>query len=955
MSIQEVKDFLYKTWNLHAEVNKLAGFEDLNYHVKTDGGDTYLLKISDGGLTAEVEMQVEVLQFMKMKVELHETKDFTARLIEWTSGKPWGDTYPKTPALLRDLGIQAAKHFNKIEDFDHLSTRRENFNWDLAQSLWIKPHLDILDDGLSEKITHFIHRFEDVQEIYIDLPKSTIHNDLNDYNILVDEGKVTGFIDYGDMCYSQRINEVAILLSYAMMGFEDPLDAAVHVLSGFTEIQSLKSEEIEVLYVLIAMRLSVSLVTSQQNIIQRPDNDYLQISRDPALKLLNKLSETSEAFATYKFKAACNISLSDKKQTFEKWAESHEISRVVPLELDDYYTLDLGVGSLELGHEYDYNNPQRHWRQIKDILETKQKSFAIGSYNEIRPLYSSEDFVEIGNEGRRWRTVHIGLDFFQEEGTEVYAFADGEIYSMNYNEGDKNYGHTIIIKHDCFFTLYGHLSAASLQHLSVGQKVKAGSLIAWFGTPAENGNWAPHLHFQIILDMLNYEGDFPGVCHVHERELYTHICPDPRPYLGLKLPEARGLQSQEIEKLRKQKLGRSYSLSYEQPLHIVRAAGQYLYDENGRKYLDCVNNVPHVGHQNIRVVQAAMKQMQLLNTNTRYLHENIVKLASKLIESLPGKLNVCHFVNSGSEANELAIRMARTYTGRNGIVAMEHGYHGNTNLCVDISSYKFNAKGGQGQKDFVQLIPMPDPVRSQNIERFILDQSRETPAAFIHESILSCGGQVVMPEGFFQTYYKDFRDEGMVMIADEVQTGLGRVGSHMWAFEAEDIVPDIVTIGKPFGNGHPLAAVVCTEEIADAFHNGMEYFNTFGGNPVSCSIGLEVLRIIEEEGLQERAFVLGQYIKGELKKIQEEHSIIADVRGRGLFLGWEFADPETLEPLAEKASNVVNEMKRFGILLSTDGPMHNVVKFKPPMFFRREHADYMLSTMRRILGDMKRN
>ncbi|MCL4106425.1 UNVERIFIED_CONTAM: hypothetical protein GTU68_030383 [Idotea baltica] len=198
--------------------------------------------------------------------------------------------------------------------------------------------------------------------------------------------------------------------------------------------------------------------------------------------------------------------------------------------------------------------------------------------------------------------------------------------------------------------------------------------------------------------------------------------------------------------------------------------------------------------------------------------------------------------------------------------------------------------------------------------------------------------------------YENFRKQGMVMIADEVQTGLGRIGSHMWAFEAERIVPDIVTIGKPFGNGHPLAAVVCTEEIANAFHNGMEYFNTFGGNPVSCAIGLEVLHIIETEGLQDHAFVLGQYIKEQLEEISNKFPVIADVRGRGLFLGWEYADPISKNPLPGIASFIVNEMKRYGILLSTDGPMHNVIKFKPPMIFTKKNADYMLTTLAKIMS-----
>jgi 4-aminobutyrate aminotransferase-like enzyme len=244
---------------------------------------------------------------------------------------------------------------------------------------------------------------------------------------------------------------------------------------------------------------------------------------------------------------------------------------------------------------------------------------------------------------------------------------------------------------------------------------------------------------------------------------------------------------------------------------------------------------------------------------------------------------------------------------------------------------------------------MPDPVRTEEVKPFEFERGKELPACFIHESILSCGGQVVLPNGFFKDLYHRFRKDGIVMIADEVQTGLGRIGTHMWAFEAEGVVPDIVTIGKPFGNGHPLAAVVCTEEVANAFHNGMEYFNTFGGNPVSCAIGLAVLNEIEDDDLQQHALDLGQYILDELQLLSQEHPMIADVRGRGLFLGWEFANPETKEPLAPQASFFVNEMKRHGVLLSTDGPLNNVIKFKPPMVFTKENADYMLTLMKKVM------
>jgi len=948
ISKESCVQLLKEEWGITAHLKRLAGYEDQNYFVD-NGREQYLLKVAEGRADQLIQMQVAAMTFLGYEVLVYEGEDFTARLLPWQAGEVWATYHPKTPTLYQGLGRKAAQHYVTLSNFESNGSHRPDFDWDLAQAGWIANDIQNLEPELRGIVAHFLQKYIGIQELYKTLPKAVIHNDLNDFNTLVANGKVSGFIDYGDMCYSQRINEVAILLAYGMMRCEAPLDAGVQILQGFTEEFELMSEEVDCLYTLIGMRLSVSIVSSQKGIIADPDNEYLVISRKPAIKVLQKLYDIREKLTTYRFKAACGMEITEKQAVFENWLKSNKVSQVCLLEKDDYYTLDLGVGSIELGHENYYNDAYRHHECIKSILRNTGKTFAIGSYDEVRPLYSSDDFTEIGNEGQRWRTVHIGLDFFQDAGMDVFAFAAGEVHALKYNEGDKNYGNTVILKHECFYTLYGHLSGKSLEHLEVGQKVNAGDLIAWFGEPSENGNWAPHLHFQIILDMLDYKDDFPGVCFMEERSLWTALCPDPRPQLGLEIPSKTTSDAGEILEKRRSSLGRSYSLSYKKPLHFVRANGAYLYDKTGRKYLDCVNNVPHVGHQNIKVVEAATKQMQLLNTNTRYLHQNIVDLAGKLTSTMPDKLKVCHFVNSGSEANELAIRMARIATGRQGVAAMEHGYHGNTSLCVDISSYKFNGKGGGGQKPFVQLVPMPDPVHRSIHDDFVLDQSNEIPAAFIHESILSCGGQVVLPAGFFKELYTNFRKQGMVMIADEVQTGLGRIGSHMWAFEAEEVQPDIVTVGKPFGNGHPLSAVVCTEEIADAFQNGMEYFNTFGGNPVSCAIGLSVLDEIDEQGLQEHALTLGQFVKEGLLDLKVTNAIIADVRGRGLFLGWEFAHPKTKEPLAEKASFFVNEMKRFGVLLSTDGPYHNVIKFKPPMVFSRANAEYMLNTMKEVM------
>ncbi|MEL7221986.1 MAG: aminotransferase class III-fold pyridoxal phosphate-dependent enzyme, partial [Bacteroidota bacterium] len=295
------------------------------------------------------------------------------------------------------------------------------------------------------------------------------------------------------------------------------------------------------------------------------------------------------------------------------------------------------------------------------------------------------------------------------------------------------------------------------------------------------------------------------------------------------------------------------------------------------------------------------------------------------------------------------------------------GYHGNTGACIDVSSYKFDGKGGQGAPESTHIVPLPDTFRgihrnlatagtdyAQYVNQAIakVQQAGRNIAGFIGESILSCGGQIVLPEGYLKAVYQAVRQAGGYCIADEVQVGFGRVGTAFWGFELQGVIPDIVTMGKPIGNGHPLAAVVTTREVAEKFANGMEFFNTFGGNPVSCAIGREVLRVVQEETLQANALQIGTYLKKGLKNLQQKYPIIGDVRGTGFFLGFELIrDKENLTPAAHQASYLANRMRQRGILMSTDGPDHNVIKIKPPMCFDQANADFLLENLDLVFAE----
>jgi len=435
------------------------------------------------------------------------------------------------------------------------------------------------------------------------------------------------------------------------------------------------------------------------------------------------------------------------------------------------------------------------------------------------------------------------------------------------------------------------------------------------------------------------------------------------------------LSVEETRSLRKKHIGSSCKLFYKQdPLKIVRGSGCYLYNEKGERYLDCINNVAHVGHCHPAVVKAGQQQMEVLNTNSRFLHDNLVLYAKKLCSTLPDQLSVAFLVNSGSEANDLALRIAYQHTKNRDVITLDHAYHGHVVSLIDISPYKFNKPGGAGPPEHTWVAPCPDVYRGKywqtkypsedmgqkyasEVDTIISEMGEKgrRPAAFIAESLQSCGGQIIFPDSYLHHVYQAVRKAGGIVIADEVQVGFGRVGTHMWAFQTYgqgDLVPDIVTMGKPMGNGHPIAAVITTPEIAASFAaTGIEYFNTYGGNPVSCAIGNAVLDTIEREGLMAHAVRIGQLLLDGAKELATKYPQIGDVRGRGMFVGIDLVTSrETREPNPVLAKHILAELKNKNkILLQSDGPYDNVLKFKSPLVFSEENARELLGALDDIL------
>jgi 4-aminobutyrate aminotransferase-like enzyme/Ser/Thr protein kinase RdoA (MazF antagonist) len=1003
-------------YGLEASATPLPSEHDNNFHLVTRDGRAFVLKVMHPAREESfIDMQVRALQHLAEHLPQRQLprvvptangysftsitandndNDGSTRfvwLLTFVKGTVLAQARPQSLELLQSVGRLLGEIDEALSDFSHPAASRE-LKWDSSRAFWIREFIPHVGEAHRRKLVeHFLGLFE--SQVIPAMPKlrrSVIYGDANDYNVLVGDPwpqprEALAVIDFGDMHHGLTVSEFAIASAYAILGKRNLLQAAAAVISGYHSAHPLQEIELDVLYPLIGMRLAVSVVNSAYRKTLKPDDAYVTVTEAPAWDALERLATIHPRFAHYTFRDACGLSPVPKTLTLHRRLKNNaqEAASVLPIDLRtaQVRVFDLSSGSAFLGADPARAELSALTDAIFADIKRSGSAVGIGRYNEARSIYTSRLFASndqsvdaLPTDERR--TLHLGMDFFVDPGTPVCAPLDGVVHSLANNREHLDYGPVVILDHPheshsdgaTFFTLYGHLSEDSLQNLKIGQRVSRGQAVARIGDSTENGGWPPHLHFQIISDLLDLSTDFPGVARFSERQVWTALSPDPNLLFDIpadRFPPPEPPLAETLDQ-RRSSLGQNLSVSYQRPLKIVRGWMQFLYDETGRAYLDVYNNVPLVGHSHPRVVQAASAQLALLNTNTRYLHDNVNRYAERLTRLLPDPLRVCFFVNSGSEANELALRLARTHTGHEDVIVLDHAYHGHTTTLIDISPYKFNGPGGCGRKPWVHVAPLSDdyrgPYRRDDANAGtkyahqvaeILQQARASGrsiACFIAETLPSVGGQIVFPPGYLAEVYRDVRAVGAVCIADEVQVGFGRLGSHFWGFETQSVVPDIVVLGKPIGNGFPLAAVVTTREIASSFANGMEFFSTFGGNPVACAAGLAVLDVLEEQSLQANARRVGGYLKDRLLNLQPSHPIIGDVRGSGLFLGVDLVlDRETRAPATKQADYIVNRMRDCGVLAGTDGPHHNVLKLRPPLIFSGADADLFVSVLKTVL------
>ena len=1005
---QDAVSIVKDLYGIQATAAPLPSERDQNFLMSAEAGDCFVLKIANAlEDRTMLDCQNQTMQHLARHVafcprvvaaktdhlisEIRSSTDevHNVRLVTYLPGTPMGSVKRHSAGLLEDLGRCAGEMDRAMADFDHPGAHRD-FYWDLAKGLQIvKEYLALIPDAAFRKlIEKFTQDFEQyVTPLLPGLRKSVIHNDANDYNVIVGGNddlytrnqRVVGVIDFGDMVYSHTVGNLAIAVAYAILDKSDPLRTAAHMVKGYHRAYPLEEAEIVSLYLMVCMRLCMSACIAAHQLKERPDNDYLSISQMPIQRTLPVLAEIHPRFAEAAFRQACDLPPLARSQATCNWLKRNRDAMAPVLDID-LRTEPLKIFDLSVGSPLVHGNPEGNTepfitKRLWGEIQAAGVKAGIGQYNEARMLYTSSLFVAGDAPTEEQRAVHIGMDLFAEAGTAVYAPIAGRVLAFSNNDALQDYGPVVILEHttdrgEPFYTLYGHLSADTLEGLHAGRPIACGERFGRVGSADVNGGWTPHLHFQIITDLLDMGCDFPGVVRSGERSLWTLFSPDPNLILGIpkdRFPAPDPSASDTLAARRKY-IGRNLSIGYRNPIKMVRGWRQYLFDDTGRKYLDAYNNVPHVGHCHPRVVEAASRQMSVLSTNTRYLHDLINCYAERLCATMPEPLSVCFFVNSASEGNELALRLARSYTGQRDMIVLEAAYHGNTTSLIDISPYKHDGPGGTGPPPWVHKAPIPDvyrglyrsndPEAARKYAGHVDDIIRELQgkgigiAGFIAETCPSVAGQIFLPQGYLPEVYRHIRKAGGLCIADEVQTGYGRIGTHFYAFEAENLVPDIVVLGKPIGNGHPISAVVTTPEIAEAFDTGMEFFSSFGGNTVSCAVGLTVLEVVLEENLQANALKVGKRLLEGMIPFTERYPIVGDVRGSGLFLGVELVrSRETLEPAKEESAFIVNRMRDAGILLGTDGPFDNVIKIRPPMPFDESNAELLVANLDRILKE----
>ena len=927
-----------------ASARSLGSHQDRNFLLTTSDGP-FLLKFSNPATTIdELIAQNAAIEYLSQRAtgirmpralpgRDGESVSVTniagaavgVRLLQFVAGEPLsGDRYLNR-AMTRAIGAMAATIDVALSELSAPALEREH-EWDLQCAPQVLEALlpSVVDEGLRARLAFASHNaILALGATAADLPQQLIHGDLTDDNVVAlprTNHVPDGVIDFGDLNHSWTVGELAVTVASLLHHRGGSLDSAMGAVSAYHAIRPLARAEAESLWPLVVIRGAVLVASGNQVASADSGNDYAAQNLDHEMVIFDRATAVPLSVAS----AVVLDTLG-----FERTAALiPEYLPLIPsLIIATVAELDLSATSeqLDAGRWLD---PDAETEITAELL---RKHAAVATrYAEARLTRSTIHGVDEPH------NVTLGIDLTVAKPHEVVAPWSGTIETSG--EGVELRGHGVIL------TLRGLVTT-----LSSGTDIAAGDPL---------GRVERALGISVTVEGV----DVPWCVTPSMARAWDVASIDPT-VLILGAPRVVSEDPRLVQR-RERYLAAAQEHYYVEPPVMVRGWKEHLIDEHGRVYLDGLNNVTSIGHSHPKLIEAITRQWSLLNTNSRFQYPAIVDLAERLANLLPDGLDSVFFVNSGSEAADLALRIGRSWTGRRSVLAVREAYHGWTDLSDSVStSIADNPDALTTRPPWVHTLEAPNSYRGRyrgaESSNYSVDAVSEIAAltaagtpigTFIAEAYYGNAGGMPLPDGYLEAVYTAVRASGGLCVADEVQVGYGRLGEWFWGFEQQAVVPDVVAIAKAMGNGHPLGAVITTAEIAEHYRSEGYFFSSAGGSPVSSVIGMTVLDVIRDEELQRNARVTGAYLRSRLEELGRRHPLVGAVHGIGLYLGLEFVrDRDTLEPATEETLAICERLRQRGIIMQPTSDRQCVLKIKPPLCFSRESADFFVDTLDEVL------
>ena len=940
-------------WGLQdAEVRELGSHQDRNFLI-TARGVRHVLKVAnsavaDDALDAQNAAMLALadsalstpLPIASRSGRLRETAQLagtrhSVRLLSYVSGTPMTGYAYLAPSTTRLLGALAGRVGAALADFDHPGCHRPT-QWDLRRADQVVSELvTAADPTLRERIVALSHEAHRALEPVSDaLPRQAVHGDITDFNVVAEPDPAArprpiGVIDFGDLTHSWRAAEVAVTICALLTKDAGrPLRVAEDTLAGFLAEQPLTGPEVDAVWPMVATRACAGLVSTLHQMASEPANDYLHENLAVDRQVFEIVASMPLRLGTLAMRRAAG--LLGSVPTIPACD-----APVLP-DLGSAHVLDLSPTSALLD-DGAWAQPARIRSAVRAELQDGRDS-RIVAYGECHLHRSAANSLS------EPATCHVGVDVIVPRGTRAVAPWSGAITAADPWE-------TRLVGPDGWDLLLHGARPLS----AVGTQVRAGTPIAEV-TSSRDPALPDHVHLQVLPTHVQ------GPTHVPASiaGLWRHLSPDPSALLG-RIPQAPGPGPADLLDRRNAVLASVQKHYWEEPPQIERGWRHHLVDTVGRVYLDGINNVTVLGHSHPAVADAVSRQLHTLNTNSRFHYEAQVEFAEMLVATMPAGLDRVFLLATGSETVDLALRLARVHTRARDTIALRTAYHGWTTASDEVSSALMdNPRALETRPDWIHLAEPPNLYRgphtgadaatryADDVRRILADLSarERRPAAFICETLNGNAGGIELPAGYLAQVYADVHAAGGVVIADEVQVGYGRLGSHFWGFEMAGVVPDIVCLAKATGNGYPVAAVVCTQEIAESFAVEGSLFASMGGTPAGAAAALATLRTLAAEDLMGNAARMGARLHAGLEALVTRHEMAGAVHGRGLYLGLELVtDRASRTPATEATDALCERLLQLGVVMAATGDHMNVLKIKPPLCIDSAGVDFLLEAL----------